>query len=112
VLDSPDALAYALAAFATARRQEMRLLRWGDIDWAAGVVYPGADSDGRKTTAALRGVPVVRTLRGRLRAESLRQGRPSEDALYTHALPGDVERARDQLDDFIAAALAEAREAG
>jgi integrase len=31
---------------------------------------------------------------------------------YTHALPGDLERARDQLDDFIAAALAEARETG
>jgi hypothetical protein len=31
---------------------------------------------------------------------------------YTHALPGDLERARDQLDDFIAAALAEACETG
>ena len=31
---------------------------------------------------------------------------------YTHALPGDLERARDQLDDFIGASLADPRETG
>jgi integrase len=81
VLEPRDALACALAAFATARRQEMRRLRWGDIDWAIGVVYLGADSDGRKTTAALRGVPLVGPLRARPREERLRQGRPLGDEL-------------------------------
>ena len=41
-------------------------------------------------------------------------GHPGRNHAYSvyYALPGDLERARDQLDDLIVAALAEARETG
>lgn len=48
VFEIENALPLALAAYATARRQELRLLRWGDVDLDGGAVRLGADSSGRK----------------------------------------------------------------
>lgn len=80
-LPAEDALPFALAGYATARAQEIRLARWEDVDLDLEVIYLGADSDGRKTAAALRPVPMVRPLLTRVRAEYLRQGRPTGDQL-------------------------------
>jgi integrase len=76
-----DAVPYALAAYGGARRQELRLARWADVDLDAGALRLGADSAGRKSDAALRLVPMVRPLAVILRAEYLRQGRPAPTSL-------------------------------
>lgn len=195
-LDLRDRVAYALAGYATARRQEIRLAQWLDVDLELGVIRLGADSRGRKSDAALRLVPLVRPLRVVLRQEWMRQGQPGPEQLvvpphyaaaryvscdgimsrarkawaaldpplaaiglhesrhtaaswmnaagvnpkvasqimghetlaraaaaaagaaqitlerYTHTLPGDLERAREQLDDYLQAAISAGRETG
>lgn len=80
-LKAQDALPYALAAYATARREEIRRLRVGDVDLELGVIYLGADDSARKSQAAKRAVPLVKPLRKMLREELLRRGRPSENEL-------------------------------
>ncbi len=77
LLKPDDALPYALAAYATARRQELRLAQWGDVDLEADVMLLGRDELARKSAAALRVVPVLRPLHARLKREWLAQGRPS-----------------------------------
>lgn len=49
VLPIEDALPYALAAYATARRAEIRHLLASDFDEEKGVLYLGADEEGRKS---------------------------------------------------------------
>jgi integrase len=75
-LDAADALPYALAVYATARRAEIRYARVGDVDLDVGVIYLGADSRGRKSRAAQRAVPLVRPLASMIRRELMRRGRP------------------------------------
>jgi integrase len=75
-LKPEDALPYALAAYATARRAEIRHARVGDVDLKLGVIYLGADQAGRKSRAAQRAVPLTKPLKVRLRQELLRRGRP------------------------------------
>lgn len=62
VLPIEDALPYALAAYATARRAEIRHLPSDDVDLKLLVLYLGSDEDGRKSRAAQRLVPIVRPL--------------------------------------------------
>jgi integrase len=103
-LEPDDALPYALAAYATGRRQELRLARWGDVDFDIGVILLGRDDAGRKSAAALRVVPLLRPLRSRLREEWLRQGRPEGEQLICPprrhgvsgllSMPGVARRAR------------------
>lgn len=80
-LKPADALPYALAAYGTARRGEIRHARVGDVDLQLGVIYLGADEAARKSRAARRAVPLVRPLKLMLRRELLRRGRPSGDEL-------------------------------
>jgi integrase len=80
-LDPADALPYALAAYATARRAEIRHARIGDVDLDLGVIYLGADDRGRKSRAAQRAVPIAKPLAVRLRRELMRRGRPDPTAL-------------------------------
>lgn len=80
-LDPADALPYALAVYATARRAEIRHARVEDVDLDLGVIYLGADDRGRKSRAAQRAVPIAKPLAVRLRRESMRRGRPSPTAL-------------------------------
>ena len=80
-LEPSDALPFALAAYATARREEIRRARVSDVDLAIGVIYLGEDPFGRKSRSAQRAVPLVRPLQAILRREMLRRGRPDSDAL-------------------------------
>jgi integrase len=75
-LDPADALPYALAVYATARRAEIRHARVEDVDLDLGVIYLGADERGRKSRAAQRAVPIVKPLAVGLRREMMRRGRP------------------------------------
>lgn len=76
-----DALPYALAAYATARRAEIRHARVEDVDLKLSVIYLGADERGRKSRAARRAVPLVKPLAVRLRRELMRRGRPQPNEL-------------------------------
>ena len=76
-----DALPYAMAVYATARRAEIRYARVDDVDLELGVIYLGADDRGRKSRAAQRAVPLAKPLVSMLRRELMRQGRPGPDEL-------------------------------
>jgi integrase len=80
-LKSADALPYALAVYATARRAEIRHARIEDVDLDLGVVYLGADERGRKSRAAQRAVPLVKPLASMLRRDLMRRGRPGASEL-------------------------------
>lgn len=71
-----DALPFALAAYATARRTEIRHVRIDDVDLDVGVIYLGVDEHGRKSAAARRTVPIVKPLRVMLRRSLMERGRP------------------------------------
>jgi integrase len=75
-LELRDALPYALAAYATARRGEIRYAQVDDVDLDLGVIYLGVDERGRKSKAARRAVPIVKPLRIILRRSLLERGRP------------------------------------
>ncbi|HEY4811472.1 MAG TPA: tyrosine-type recombinase/integrase [Solirubrobacteraceae bacterium] len=70
-LQIEDALPYALAAYATARRAEIRHAELDDIDLKLLVVYLGSDENARKSHAAQRPVPIVRPLASILRRARL-----------------------------------------
>jgi integrase len=73
-----DALPFALAAYGTARSQEIRALDWPQVDLSREVLLLADDDGARKSMAARRIVPIARPLRKRLEAEWARQGRPAE----------------------------------
>jgi integrase len=76
-LEPQDALPWALAAYGTARSQEIRALEWPEVDFEHDVILLAADDEARKSEAARRIVPVVKPLRKRLHEEWIRQGRPT-----------------------------------
>jgi integrase len=76
VLKSKDALPFALAAYGTARAQEIRHLRWEDVEIDEPRLLLAEDDHARKSDAARRTVPVVAPLEHILRAEARRQGNP------------------------------------
>src|SRR5262245_41939935 len=78
VLVIPDALPYALAAYGTARHQEIRTLDWLHVDLKLGATELAADEEGRKPGGSWRVVPIVKPLRVMLRTARAAQGRPRE----------------------------------
>ncbi len=89
VLELADALPFALAAYATARRAEIRHARVADVDLKLGVIYLGVDEHGRKSKAARRAVPIVKPLRSLMRRSLLERGRPDGSELLCPGLkPG------------------------
>jgi hypothetical protein len=76
VLRPEDALPWALAAYGTARHQEIQILEWPGVDFQGDTILLAAEEDARKSDAALRVVPMVEQLRRRLFAEWARQGEP------------------------------------
>jgi integrase len=71
-----DSVPFALAAYATARSQEIRVLDWRHVDLDVGAVELAADEEGRKPGGSWRVVPLVAPLAQILRREWLVQGRP------------------------------------
>lgn len=80
-----DALPYAIASYATARRAEIRHAFIDDVDLDLEVIYLGADEDGRKSRAAQRAVPLVKPLAVLLRRCLMARGRPGD---YELLCPG------------------------
>jgi integrase len=72
-----DALPWALAAYGTARSQEIRALEWPEVDFEHDVILLADSDKARKSEAARRIVPIVRPLRKRLHDEWVRQGKPT-----------------------------------
>lgn len=83
-----DALPYAIAVYATARRAEIRHLRLDDVDLTLGVIYLGADEGGRKSRAAQRAVPIVRPLASILRRAALARRPDAGELLCPGSKPG------------------------
>ncbi|HEX3519555.1 MAG TPA: tyrosine-type recombinase/integrase [Solirubrobacteraceae bacterium] len=81
LLDAKDAVPFALAAYSTARRSEIRHALVEDVDLDLGVIYLGVDEHGRKSRAAMRAVPIVKPLSIILRRRLLERGRPSGEEL-------------------------------
>jgi integrase len=77
-----DALAWAIAGYATARHQEIEILGWEDVDFKENAILLAGDEDARKSEAARRIVPMVRQLRDRMQAEWKRQGRPKSGPVF------------------------------
>jgi integrase len=73
-----DALPYALAAYGTARHQEIRTLDWSHVDLKLGAVELAADEEGRKPGGSWRVVPLVKPLSAMLRRAWIAQGRPTQ----------------------------------
>jgi integrase len=69
-----DSVPFALAAYATARRQEIQVLDWRDVDLDLGAVELAADEEGRKPGGSWRIVPLVAPLWSLLREEWMAQG--------------------------------------
>jgi len=71
-----DALPYALAAYGTARAQEIEVLDWRHVDLRLGGAELAGDEEGRKPGGSWRVIPLVAPLRVLLREEWLAQGKP------------------------------------
>ncbi len=87
-LQPADAVPFALAAYATARSQEVRNLAWPEVDWAAGMLYIADDEDYAKSDAARRPFPLIAPLRAILEDEHARQGNPSAGLVCPGRKPG------------------------
>ena len=88
-LETADAMPFALAAYAPARRAEIRHLPVEDVDLKLGVIYLGVDQRGRKSRAAQRAVLIVKPLATLIRRHLLDSGRPEATALLCPGLkPG------------------------
>jgi integrase len=77
-LKPEDALPWAFAGYATARKQEIRVLDWRHVDLKLGAVELAADEEGRKPGGSWRVVPLVKPLHAMLRETWIAQGRPTE----------------------------------
>lgn len=77
VLKPEDALPWALAAYGTARHQEIQILSWQEVDLYEGTIQLAGDDVARKSEAARRLVPMVSPLRRRVAEQWARQGKPT-----------------------------------
>lgn len=73
-----EALPFALAGYATARNQEIRVLDWRDVNLKLGAVELAADEEGRKPGGSWRVVPLVSPLTAMLKRAWIAQGRPKD----------------------------------
>ncbi len=77
-LEPAEALPFALAAYGTARSQEIRALDWPQVDLEQRQIVLADEERARKSRAAHRAVPLVRPLLSRLRVMWDAAGRPDE----------------------------------
>ncbi len=83
-----DALPYAFAAYATARRAEIRHAELDDVDLTLLVLYLGSDENARKSRAAQRPAPIVRPLAAILRRAQLARNPAAGNLLCPGRKPG------------------------
>lgn len=88
VLPIEDALPYALAGYATARRAEIRHACLEDVDLTVLCLYLGSEEAGRKSRAAQRTVPIVRPLASILRRAQLARDPRAGELLCPGRKPG------------------------
>lgn len=81
-IPAPDALAWAIAGYTSARHQEIEILDWEDVDFTENAILLAGDEEARKSEAARRIVLMVRQLRVRMLAEWERQGRPRSSPIF------------------------------
>jgi integrase len=73
-----DALPWALAGYATARKREIRVHGWSHVALRLGAVELAADEGGRKPGGSWRVVPLMKPPAKRLREAWIAQGRPTK----------------------------------
>lgn len=73
-----DSIPFALAAYATARHQEIQILDWTEVDFKLDGLELAGDEEGRKPGGSWRIVPMAAPLRKILREEWIAQGRPKK----------------------------------
>lgn len=73
-----ETIPYALAAYASARNQEIRVLDWSHVRFDLGAVELAADEEGRKPGGSWRVVPAVKPLLTLLKRAWIAQGRPKK----------------------------------
>jgi integrase len=88
VLPIEDALPYALAAYATARRGEIRHVLLDDVDLKQLILYLGSDENARKSRAAQRPAPIVRPFAAILRRAQLARDPAAGNLLCPGRKPG------------------------
>jgi integrase len=84
-LSAPDTVPFALAAYSTARSQEILNLKWTEIDWTSKTIFLAAEEEYAKTAAAKRAFPLIPQLQQILRDEWERQGKPTAGQLVCPA---------------------------
>jgi integrase len=75
-IPAEDALAWAIAGYATARHQEIEALGWTDVDFGENAILLGGDDEARRI------VPMIKQLRARIHVEWERQGRPQSGPIF------------------------------
>jgi integrase len=81
-IPAEDALTWAIAGYATARRQEIEALDWADVDFYENAILLAGGKDARKSESARRIVPMVKQLRVRIWTEWERQGRLESGPIF------------------------------
>jgi integrase len=87
-VSSADRVVWATALYAGLRRGELRALRWGDVDFEAGLIRVERGWDPKegpiepKSRAGKRRVPLAKPLRAHLAAHRLRTGGSQEDLVF------------------------------
>jgi integrase len=87
-LSQADRPVWATALYAGLRRGELRALRWGDVDFEAGLIRVERGWDPKegpiepKSRAGKRRVPLAKPLRAHLAAHRLRTGGAQEDLVF------------------------------
>lgn len=91
-LELEDALPFALAAYGTARNQEIRTLDWQHVGLKLAAMELAADAEGRKPGGSWRVVPLVSPLRSMLRRAWISQGRPARGKVCPPRYSGSKSR--------------------
>ena len=81
-IPAKDALAWAIAGYATARHQEIKALDWSDVNFDENTILLGGHEEARKSEAARRVVPMIEQLRVRMRAGREHQRRPESGPVF------------------------------
>jgi integrase len=84
-LEPDDAMPFALAAYATARSQEILNFLWEAVAWESEMLHLADEEEYEKSEAAKRRFPILNQLMPILRAEWERQGQPTGKMLVCPA---------------------------